>query len=149
MQASCTRGTTSVTRPGKARPVAAVDSRGNVCGAEGPRTDHGGVADMSFIAWSCLSQGARGAVKKFRLPLDSDPVGTQCPVSGLGFRLWTRGSASLPLIFSQRQGLGAKRPCRALSRFIVATVRCQPPASNPTNSSTSGTLISNEGTFPE
>jgi len=43
-------------------------------------------------------------VKKFRLPYESDPVGTRCPASGLGFRLRTRGSATLPLIFSQLQG---------------------------------------------
>ena len=38
----------------------------------------------------------REALKKLCLPHEPDPVGTRCPASGLGFRLWTRGSASLP-----------------------------------------------------
>jgi len=54
-----------------------------------------------------LSGGAtavRGVVKRFCCVHKSDPVGTRCPASGLGFRLWTRGSASLPMIFFTAPG---------------------------------------------
>ena len=37
-------------------------------------------------------------------PHEPDPVGTRCPASGLGFRLWTRGSASLPFNFFPAPG---------------------------------------------
>ncbi len=45
-------------------------------------------------------------MKKLRMPHEPDPVGTRCPASGLGFRLWTRGSASLPFNFFTALGPG-------------------------------------------
>ena len=58
-----------------------------------------------------------GDLKPLRLRHEPDQVGTRCPASALGFRFWTRSSASLPPI--SFTALGGPWLLRTSSRAVV------------------------------